>query len=85
MEAFTRPVLGPLDRDFLVVLDEIADRLVARRHRWGFSYFTVLQEVAENFAPVVARLAGIRRQDPHAAVLHASGQYPRTIRRVPQE
>ena len=25
MEAFTRPVLGHLDRDFLVVLDEIAD------------------------------------------------------------
>src|ERR1700690_2494152 len=27
MEAFQRPVLGPLDPDFLVVLDEIADRL----------------------------------------------------------
>ena len=39
-------------------VDEIADRLVARRDRWGFSYFTVLQEVAENFAPVVQRLAG---------------------------
>ena len=29
MEAFTRPVLGHLDPDFLVVLDEIADRLRA--------------------------------------------------------
>src|SRR5690242_10429603 len=27
MEAFARPVLGHLDPDFLVVLDEIADRL----------------------------------------------------------
>lgn len=39
-------------------VDEIAGRLVERRRRWGFSYFTVLQEVAENFAPVVQRLAG---------------------------
>ena len=39
-------------------VDEIADRLITRRQRWGFSYFTVLQEVAENFAPVVQRLAG---------------------------
>src|SRR6187401_2135538 len=29
MEAFHRPVLGHLDPDFLVVLDEIADRLRA--------------------------------------------------------
>src|SRR3954454_13793624 len=29
MEAFQRPVLGHLDPDFLVVLDEIADRLRA--------------------------------------------------------
>ena len=47
MEAFQRPVLGHLDPDFLVVLDEIADRLRAvfqtanaldaadQRHRLG--------------------------------------------------
>ncbi len=34
MEAFQRPVLGHLDPDFLVVLDEIADRLrAAFKHR----------------------------------------------------
>src|SRR5438045_2184350 len=32
MEAFQRPVLGHLDPDFLVVLDEIADRLRAAFH-----------------------------------------------------
>lgn len=39
-------------------VDEIAERLIARRERWGFSYFTVLQDVAENFAPVAQQLTG---------------------------
>lgn len=38
--------------------DEIAEDLVARRERWGFSYITVGGEDVEPFAPVVAALAG---------------------------
>ncbi|HEX2440161.1 MAG TPA: TIGR03621 family F420-dependent LLM class oxidoreductase [Methylomirabilota bacterium] len=37
---------------------EIAEQLVARRARWGFSYFVVFDDVLEAFAPIVARLAG---------------------------
>lgn len=39
-------------------VDEICDRLVARRERYGFSYVTVSDRNADAFAPVVARLAG---------------------------
>jgi hypothetical protein len=39
-------------------VDEICDRLVARRARYGFSYVTVADRNADAFAPVVARLAG---------------------------
>jgi alkanesulfonate monooxygenase SsuD/methylene tetrahydromethanopterin reductase-like flavin-dependent oxidoreductase (luciferase family) len=38
--------------------DEIADRLVERRERYGISYVTVSNRVMEDFAPVVERLAG---------------------------
>jgi probable F420-dependent oxidoreductase len=38
--------------------DQIADDLLARRERWGFSYITVGGEDVESFAPVVAALAG---------------------------
>jgi probable F420-dependent oxidoreductase len=38
--------------------DAIAGRLVERRERHGASYITVQQSAAENFAPIVARLAG---------------------------
>jgi probable F420-dependent oxidoreductase len=37
---------------------EIADRLVERRDRWGYSYFVVQGPSAEKFAPLVARLTG---------------------------
>jgi hypothetical protein len=37
---------------------EIAESLLARRERWGFSYPIVQQDVLEAFAPVVAQLAG---------------------------
>jgi probable F420-dependent oxidoreductase len=37
---------------------EIADALVARRERWGFSYLLCQLEAAEALAPVVAQLAG---------------------------
>ena len=36
---------------------EIVERLHARRERWGYSYFTILQPVALEFADVLARLA----------------------------
>lgn len=39
-------------------VDDICDRLVARRERYGFSYVTVSDRNADAFAPVVARLAG---------------------------
>lgn len=38
--------------------DELADRLLERRERWGFSYVIVGGGDIESFAPVVARLAG---------------------------
>jgi hypothetical protein len=39
-------------------LDEMVDRLHARRERWGLSYFVVQASVAREFAAVVARLSG---------------------------
>jgi probable F420-dependent oxidoreductase len=36
---------------------EIVERVHARRERWGYSYFTIQQSVALEFADVVARLA----------------------------
>jgi probable F420-dependent oxidoreductase len=38
--------------------DKIADDLRARRERWGFSYVIVGTENVDDFAPVVAALAG---------------------------
>jgi probable F420-dependent oxidoreductase len=37
---------------------EIIERLHERRERWGYSYFTLQQPAALQFAPVLARLAG---------------------------
>lgn len=37
---------------------EIVDRLEARRARWGYSYFTLPQGKAHEFAPIVRRLTG---------------------------
>jgi probable F420-dependent oxidoreductase len=39
-------------------IGEIVERLHERRERWGYSYYTVQQPVAREFAAVVARLAG---------------------------
>jgi probable F420-dependent oxidoreductase len=36
---------------------EIVERLHERRARWGYSYFTIQQPAAREFAPVLARLA----------------------------
>jgi probable F420-dependent oxidoreductase len=38
--------------------DELCERLLARRERWGFTNIVVPGEAMESFAPVVARLAG---------------------------
>jgi probable F420-dependent oxidoreductase len=38
--------------------DEICERLIERRERWGFTNVVVPGEAMETFAPVVARLAG---------------------------
>ena len=39
-------------------IDEICDQLVARRERWGVSYVVIGDDIFEQFAPVVERLAG---------------------------
>lgn len=39
-------------------VDDICEKLQARRERYGFSYVTVSDRNADAFAPVVARLAG---------------------------
>jgi probable F420-dependent oxidoreductase len=39
-------------------VDQIAEDIVARRKRWGFSNYTVHEPSMDDFAPVVARLAG---------------------------
>ena len=38
--------------------EELIERLLERRERWGFTYVIVGQEDVEKFAPVVAALAG---------------------------
>jgi probable F420-dependent oxidoreductase len=38
--------------------DELCERLLERRKRWGFSNIVVQAEAMESFAPVVAQLAG---------------------------
>jgi len=39
-------------------IDQITERLVERRERFGFSYVVVHEAEMEAFAPVVAALAG---------------------------
>jgi probable F420-dependent oxidoreductase len=39
-------------------IGEIVERLHERRDRWGYSYYTLQQPAAREFAPVLARLAG---------------------------
>jgi probable F420-dependent oxidoreductase len=39
-------------------VEEIVARLHERRERWGYSYYTVQQPAAHEFAPVLAALAG---------------------------
>jgi probable F420-dependent oxidoreductase len=48
-----------LESPFVLVgsVDEIVERLQERRERWGYSYYTVQQPSAREFAPVVAALS----------------------------
>jgi len=39
-------------------IEQITERLVERRERWGFSYVVVHEAEMEAFAPVVAALTG---------------------------
>jgi probable F420-dependent oxidoreductase len=43
-------LVGPLDR--------LVEDLIARRERWGISYYAVHEGNLDTFAPIVARLAG---------------------------
>ena len=43
---------------FIGSLDHIVDEMRARRERYGFSYYVVLDDAMEKVAPIVARLAG---------------------------
>jgi probable F420-dependent oxidoreductase len=58
MFGFTREQM--LDTPFALIgtTRQIADDLLARRERWGFSYVIVGAEDIESFAPVVAELSG---------------------------
>jgi hypothetical protein len=38
--------------------DEMVDRLIARRERFGISYFVFYADAIDAAAPIVARLAG---------------------------
>jgi probable F420-dependent oxidoreductase len=40
-------------------VDEIVAQLIARRLRWGVSYYVVFESVIDTFAPVVERLTGV--------------------------
>jgi hypothetical protein len=43
---------------FIGSLDHVADEMRARRERYGFSYYVVLDRAMNAVAPLVARLAG---------------------------
>jgi hypothetical protein len=49
-----------LDLPILLIgtIEELCERLVERRARWGFSNVVIPGESIEAFAPVVAQLAG---------------------------
>jgi probable F420-dependent oxidoreductase len=49
-----------LESPFVLIgtVDQLVERLQARRARWGISYYVVFEPALDAFAPVVARLAG---------------------------
>ncbi|MHB1139068.1 MAG: TIGR03621 family F420-dependent LLM class oxidoreductase [Microthrixaceae bacterium] len=42
----------------LGTLDELAEQLLARRERWGYSYHVIPGDAAAEFAPLVTRMTG---------------------------
>jgi probable F420-dependent oxidoreductase len=54
------PGEAALDLPVLLIgsVDELCERLIERRERWGFSNVVVPDHAVHSFAPVVARLAG---------------------------
>jgi probable F420-dependent oxidoreductase len=58
--AFGAPPAEVLESPLVLAgtIDEIADQLERRRERWSYSYIVVPQPATEDFAPIVARLAG---------------------------
>ena len=54
------PGAGALELPAVLVgtVDELCERLLERRERWGFTNIVVPAEATETFAPVVNRLAG---------------------------
>ncbi len=53
-------VAAVLATPYLLVgsVEEVVDRLVERRERWGFSHYTVRRDALLDIEPVVAALAG---------------------------
>jgi probable F420-dependent oxidoreductase len=51
---------GVLSSPFVLAgsVEEIVERLHERRQRWGYSYYTIQQPVAHEFAPVLEALSG---------------------------
>ena len=43
---------------FVGSLEQVADEMRARRERYGFSYYVILDRTMHVVAPLVARLAG---------------------------
>jgi hypothetical protein len=43
---------------FIGSVDQIVETMQARRERYGFSYYVLMDHVLEQTAPIVARLAG---------------------------
>lgn len=59
-ELFGAPAEDVLEAPTVVAgsVPEIVDRLLARRERWGFSYYVIQADAAEVMAPLVAELTG---------------------------
>jgi len=49
-----------LDTPYMMVgsVDELVEKLLAHRKRWGFSHYTVRREALGQLEPVIAELSG---------------------------
>lgn len=58
---FDMPVAEVLDHPHVLIgpVERIRDTLVERRERYGFNYVTVRDASIDDFAPIVAQLAGV--------------------------